>query len=100
MRRRRDEAYAGDGVTGPRDDVVNLVAGELAAFPGLGALGHLDLQLIGVDEVVGGDAEASAGDLLDGAAAGVAVGVGSEAGFIFSAFAGVGHATEAVHRDG
>ncbi len=55
--------------------LVDLVAGQLAAFAGLCALRHLDLQLVGVDQVVGGDAEAAAGDLLDGAAAQIAVGV-------------------------
>ena len=69
MRRRRDEADAGDGVADARDVVVDFVAGQLAAFAGLCALRHLDLQLVGVDEVVGGDAEAAAGHLLDGAAA-------------------------------
>ena len=47
--------------------------GKLAALAGLGALGHLDLQLVGVDQVVGGHAEAAGGHLLDGAAARVAV---------------------------
>src|ERR1700679_4123681 len=100
MRRRRDEADAGDGVADARDLVVNFVAGKLAAFAGLCALGHFDLQLGGIDEVVGGDAEAAAGDLLDGGAARIAVGVWLEAGFVFAAFAGVGHAPEAVHGDG
>jgi len=31
-----------------RDDVVDFVAGELAAFAGLGALGDLDLQVVGM----------------------------------------------------
>ena len=76
------------------------MAGQLAAFAGLCALRHLDLQLVGVDEVIGGDAEAAAGDLLDGAAARIAVGVGREARFVLAAFAGVRHAAEAVHGDG
>ena len=49
--------------------VVDLVAGQLAALAGLGALRHLDLQLVGVDQVVAGDAEAARRDLLDRAAA-------------------------------
>jgi hypothetical protein len=76
------------------------VAGQLTAFAGLCALGHLDLELVGVDQVVGGDAEAATGDLLDGAAAQIAVGVGLEALFVFAAFAGVRHAADAVHGDG
>jgi hypothetical protein len=68
VRRRRDQAHAGNGVAHARDDLVHLVAGQLAALAGLGALRHLDLQLVGVDQVIGGDAEAAAGHLLDGAA--------------------------------
>ena len=45
VRRRRDEADAGRRVADPRDALVDLVAGQLAALAGLGALGHLDLQL-------------------------------------------------------
>ena len=45
--------------------LVDLVAGQLAALAGLGALRHLDLQLVGVDQVVAGDAEAARGHLLD-----------------------------------
>ena len=59
MRRRRDQAHAGNGVAHARDHLVHLVAGQLAAFAGLGALRHLDLQLVGVDQVIGGDAEAA-----------------------------------------
>ena len=45
VRRRRDEAHAGDGVPRLGDDFIDLVAGQLAAFAGLGALRHLDLQV-------------------------------------------------------
>ena len=48
-----DAADAGDAL-------VHLVAGELTALAGLGALGNLDLQLVGVDQVLGRDAEAGA----------------------------------------
>ncbi len=37
---------------------IHLVAGKLAAFAGLGALRHFDLQLVGIHQVIGGDAEA------------------------------------------
>ena len=45
MRRRRDQADAGRRVAHLRDPRVDLVAGQLAAFAGLGALRHLDLQV-------------------------------------------------------
>ena len=46
--RRGDEADAGLGVAQAGDLVGHLVAGQLAALARLGALGHLDLQLVGV----------------------------------------------------
>ncbi len=67
VRRRRDQAHARRAVADAGDFLVDLVAGQLAAFAGLGALGHLDLQLLGADQVFAGDAEAAAGHLLDGA---------------------------------
>ena len=99
VRRRRDEAHAGGRVAHAADVLVDLVAGQLAALAGLGALGHLDLQLVGVDEVVDRHAEAAAGDLLDRRAARVAVVVGREADGVLAALAGVRLAAEAVHRD-
>ena len=96
VRRGRDEADAGGGVPGPGDPRVDLVAGQLAALAGLGALGHLDLEVVGVGQVVGGDAEAAGGDLLDrGAALGVV-----QPFRVLAALAGVGLGADAVHRDG
>ena len=59
----------GRGVPGLGDPRVDLVAGQLAALAGLGALGHLDLEVVGVGEVLAGHAEAAGRDLLDRAAA-------------------------------
>ena len=72
-----------------RDVLVDLVAGELAAFAGLRALRHLDLEFVRVDEIVARDAEASRRDLLDRAAPAVAVRVGHEALGVLAALAGV-----------
>ena len=77
VRRRRDQRQAGDGVAHAGDEVGHLVAGELAALAGLGALGHLDLELFGHREVARGDAEAAGGDLLDLAVADIVGPVGS-----------------------
>ena len=52
VRRRRDQRHARRRVAHARDDRVDLVPGELAAFAGLGALGHLDLDVVGVDQVL------------------------------------------------
>ena len=46
----------------------HLLAHELAALAGLRALGHLDREFVGVDEVLGVDAEAPARDLANAAA--------------------------------
>ena len=100
MRRRRDQAHARRAVADAGDFLVDLVAGQLAAFARLGALGHLDLQFLGADQVFAGHAEAAAGHLLDGAAAAVAVGVGREADRVFAPFARVALAADAVHGDG
>ena len=48
MRRRADQADARRRVADAGDVVVDLLAGQLAAFAGLRALRHLDLQLVGV----------------------------------------------------
>ena len=45
VRRRRDQADAGRRVAHLRDPRIDLVAGQLTAFAGLGALRHLDLQI-------------------------------------------------------
>ena len=53
MRWRRDEADARDGVTGLGNDLVDFEAWQLSAFTRLSALCHLDLYLLGIDEVFG-----------------------------------------------
>ena len=65
VRRRGDEPDAGRCLPALRDIADHLVARQLAPLPGLRALRHLDLQLVGVREVDGGHAEAAGGDLLD-----------------------------------
>src|SRR5206468_1355948 len=81
------------------DPRVDLGAGQLPAFAGLGALRHLDLDLVGVDQILAGHAEAAGRDLLDRAAAPVAVGVAAVAPRVLTAFPGVRLAADAVHRD-
>ena len=100
VRGRRDEAHPRRGVAHLGDPGPHLVAGQLAALTGLGALGHLDLDVVGLDEVLAGDAEPARGRLLDGAAAVVAVGVAHVAARVLPALAGVRLASDAVHGDG
>src|SRR6202035_3056611 len=91
------QADAGHRVADRADVGVDLVAGQLAALAGLGTLGHLDLQLVGVDEVVDRHAEAAGGHLLDRRASSVAVGVGLEARRVLAALARVRAPAEPVH---
>src|SRR6476469_4159220 len=65
VRRRRDEPDTGGGVPRPGHPRVDLVSGQLATLAGLGALGHLDLDVVGLGQVEARDAEPSRGDLLD-----------------------------------
>ena len=100
VRRRRNESDAGRRVAHLRDRRVHFHARKLSAFAGFRALGDLDLQLAGVDEIVRGHAEAAARHLLDGGIARVAVAVVEIAGRIFAALAGVRFTADAVHGDG
>ena len=70
VRRRRDQADARRRVAHAGDLGVDLVAGQLSAFAGLGALRDLDLHHVGIDEIFRRHAEAAGGHLLDGGALG------------------------------
>ena len=83
-----------------RNHFIDFVPGKLAALAGFRALRHLDLQLVGVDQIVRGHAEARRRHLLDRAAPQIAVGVWLEALFVFAAFARIRFAADAVHGDG
>ena len=125
VRRRRDQTDPRHRVTQEADVVADLAARQLAALAGLRALRHLDLQLVGRDEVLRRDAEAARRDLLDLRAQRVAVlqfVVGNDdfvaddfadlgavldrdalqliaiARRVFAAFAGIALTADAVHR--
>ncbi len=76
VRGRGDQLDARGRVPQAGDVVVDLVAGQLPALARLRALGDLDLELVGMTQVVDVDAEAARGDLADAAAALIAVRVG------------------------
>ena len=63
--RRADVALAGLAAAECGDVGRRLAPGELPALAGLGALGDLDLELVGPGEVRGGHPEPCRGDLLD-----------------------------------
>ena len=89
-----DEAHAGGGIPGLRDPGIHLLPRQMPALAGLGALGHLDLDLFGRAQVLAGHAEPAGGHLLDGA---VLLGVQPFGGL--AALAGVGLAPQPVHGD-
>ena len=100
VRRRGNQTHTRGGVTGLGHPRIDLGARQLAALTGLGALGHLDLKLLGVDQVLAGHAKAPRRHLLDGGVLRIAVGQGSEALGVFATFTGVGLAAQPVHGDG
>ena len=97
---RRDQADARRRIADLGNPGINLLAGQLTPFARLGALGHLDLQLFGVYQVLAGDAESARSDLLDRAILRVTVGQRDIAFGVFAPFAGVALAPDAVHGDG
>ena len=100
VRRRADEADAGRGVANGGDVIVYFSSRQLAALAGFRALYDLDLQFVGVGQVIHGHAKATAGYLLDRRALGIAVVEGRETSRVFAAFAGIGFAANAIHGDG
>ncbi len=99
VRRRRNQAHAGYRVARLGDDRIHLVPRQLTALARLCALRHLDLQLVGIHQVIRRHAEAATGHLLHRRAPRVAIGVRLEALFFFTALAGVGHSAQPVHGD-
>ena len=94
VRGRRDERDARLRPAQAGDLLGHLVGGDLAALARLGALRDLDLELLRERRVLGRDAEAPRGDLLDLRVPLVAI---PAAGL--AALPGVGAAAEAVERD-
>src|SRR6185503_7468517 len=83
-----------------RDPGIDLAAGQLAAFTGLGALGHFDLQFLRLHEIKTRHAKTPRGNLLDGAVARIAVRIENITRGVFATFARVALAADAIHRDG
>ena len=99
VRRRRDQSDTRRGVAHLGHPRVHLVTRKLSALTGFRALGHLDLDIGAVGQVVRGDPEAAGGHLLDRAAPPVAVGVAVEPAAGLAALARVRPPAKAVHRD-
>src|SRR5690554_4342810 len=84
-------------MSGSGDPGINLLTGQLSAFAWFRALGHLDLKLTGVYQIVAGYSESSGSHLLDRAVFGIAVFQDLEALWILAALAGVAAAANTVH---
>ena len=90
VRRRGDQRDARNGVAGLRNDRIDLETRQLATLAGLCALGDLDLDFLGVDQVFRRDAEASGGYLLGLARQRDAIDIGVIALVVLTALTRVG----------
>mmetsp|Transcript_40267 Transcript_40267/g.88045 ORF Transcript_40267/g.88045 Transcript_40267/m.88045 type:complete len:208 (+) Transcript_40267:208-831(+) len=114
VRRWRDEANTWGGVARGSNSSDDLVARQLSALPRLRALCELDLDLVGIGNILSSDAKATRGHLLDLRANGVSLKdlpVRSprlhgapvqrfEAKRVFASLPGVALATDAIHSEG
>ena len=99
VRRRADVALPRLAAAQGRDVGRRLAPGQLAALAGLGALGDLDLELVGAREVGGGHPEPRRGDLLDPRVVTATVGARLVPGRILATLAGVRRAARALDAD-
>ena len=100
MRWGRNKSDARRRMTNARDDFIDFISGELAAFTWLRTLRHLDLQFIRTDEIFAGDAEARGRDLFNSARPGIAVWIRNISSRIFSPFSSIASAANAIHGYG
>ena len=98
MRRRRNQPHARGRMPHPGNVLVHLMARQLSAFTRLRALRHLDLDVVGIDQVFRRHAKPARGHLLNGRTFTVAVRQLHVAIGFLAALAGVRPAADAVHR--
>src|SRR5262245_41992952 len=99
MWRRRDQPNTRRRMSHLGDRWIDLVTGKLSSLTRLSSLGHLDLQLFRVDQVVTRNPKTARSNLLDSAVSRVAIFIDDVASRIFATFTGIALATNAVHRD-
>ena len=89
-------------MTHTRNLLIDLVTRQLPAFTGLGALRHLDLDIVRVDQVLVGHPETPRRNLFDRRSLGIhrTIGQRIEAVRLRAAFTGVRLAADRVHRPG
>src|SRR3546814_20248056 len=88
--RRRDQPDAWRLMADLGDVLVHLVTGKLAALARLCALRHLDLDIVGVHQIFGGDSETPRSHLLDRRTHGIALGQRIEAVWLLAPLARFG----------
>ena len=93
--RRADQTHARCGVPSCCNPWVHLVTRQLTTFSGLGSLGHFDLEVIGVCEVLRRHSKTPRCHLLD---RGTSFWIVKTLG-ILAALAGIGFRSKAVHCD-
>ena len=79
------------------DVLIHLMARKLPAFTRLRPLRHLDLDIIGIDQIFRRHAKAPGCHLLDGGAHGIAIRHGREAIRFLTTLASIGTPADAVH---
>ena len=86
----------------PGDLLIDLVAGQLTALTRLGPLGHLDLNVVRVDQILGGHTETTGCHLFDRGTLRISGTVGQriEALGFLSTLTGIGLTSDLVHRPG
>ena len=87
-------------MTGLGDPGINLAAGQLAALTGFSPLGHLDLQFIGMGQIMNRDPEAPGGHLFNSAVAPVAIFIREKPVGVLAPLAAVAAPPQTVHGDG
>lgn len=97
---RGDQSDAGGTVANAGNVLIDFGAGKLTPFAGFGTLRDLDLEFIGIGEIVDRHTKSPGGDLLDGGTFGIAVGEWLEADGIFATFTRIAFPFEAVHGHG
>ncbi len=84
----------------PRDFIIHLMARQLAALTGFRTLCNLDLKLLAVDTILGGDTKTSTSHLLDGAATAIPIGKRLVAGRILPTLSAIALSAQPVHGNG
>ena len=99
VRGRADQSHSGRRPPRGRNRLVDFVARQLATFARLCPLSHLDLDLIGIGQVIGGDAKTSRGNLFDRRPSQVSRIVLCKAAIVLASLAGVTFTADSIHGD-